>query len=103
TAIKPLEAFVNLFSSKSYNVERFYSEEFEKKIAQLLSIETFDLILLEGIYLMRYIDVIRQNTKTKVLLRPQNVEFVIWERLYAKESNSLKRYYLGILAERMKE
>jgi glycosyltransferase involved in cell wall biosynthesis len=58
--------------------------------------------LLEGIYLMRYIDAIRKNTKTKVLLRPQNVEFVIWERLYATEKNPLKKMYLGLLARRMK-
>jgi glycosyltransferase involved in cell wall biosynthesis len=51
---------------------------------------------------MRYIDVIRKSTKTKVLLRPQNVEFVIWERLFETESNWLKKQYLHLLANRMK-
>ncbi len=103
TTLNPVDAFLNLFTSRSYNIERFYSKEFERKIAEVLSTQSFDLILLEGIYLMRYIDVIRKNTKTKVLLRPQNVEFVIWERLYASETNPLKKLYLKLLASRMKK
>jgi glycosyltransferase involved in cell wall biosynthesis len=102
TSINPFHALLNLFTTKSYNVERFYSKPFEQKIAELLSKESFDLILLEGIYLMRYIDVIRKNTATKVLLRPQNVEFVIWERLAQTEKNFLRKTYLGLLAKRMK-
>lgn len=103
TTLNPVDAFLNLFTSRSYNIERFYSKEFEHKIAEVLSTQSFDLVLLEGIYLMRYIDVIRKNTKTKVLLRPQNVEFVIWERLYANETNPLKKMYLKLLASRMKK
>ena len=102
TSLNPLKAFLNLFTSKSYNIERFYSKEFENKIAEELKSQKYDLVLLEGIYLMRYIDVIRKNTTTKVLLRPQNVEFVIWERLHANEPNFLKKLYLGLLARRMK-
>jgi glycosyltransferase involved in cell wall biosynthesis len=102
TSLNPKDVFRNLFSNKSYNIERFYSKEFERKIAEVLSNQTFDLILLEGIYLMRYIDVIRKNTKTKILLRPQNIEFVIWERLYKTEKNILKKMYLNLLAKRMK-
>ncbi len=102
TALNPVDAFLNLFTTKSYNIERFYSQQFEQKIAEVLSTQSFDLILLEGIYLMRYIDVIRRHTKTKVLLRPQNVEFIIWERLHNTEQNFLKKLYLGLLAKRMK-
>ncbi len=102
TAVKPVDAFLNLFTDKSYNIERFYSKAFEDKIAETLVGGNFDVILLEGIYLMRYIDVIRKSTKTKVLLRPQNVEFVIWERLFETESNWLKKQYLHLLANRMK-
>lgn len=102
TALSPVKAFLNLFTNQSYNVERFYSKEFENLIAKTLQKEEFDLILLEGIYLMRYIDVIKKNTKTKVLQRPQNVEFVIWERLASNETNPLKKWYLTLLAKRMK-
>lgn len=103
TSVNWLNALLNLFSSKSYNIERFYSPQFEKKIAEVVSQGKFDLILLEGIYLMRYIDVLQKHTKTKILLRPQNVEYVIWERLRDSENGFLKRTYYGILARRMKK
>lgn len=102
TSINVIDAFINLFTSKSYNIERFYSKQFEEKIAETVLAEKYDLILLEGIYLMRYIDVIRKNTSTKVLLRPQNVEYIIWERLCRTEKNILKKLYLGLLTKRMK-
>ena len=102
TEVNAADAFLNLFTGKSYNIERFYSKEFEQKIAETLAEGKFDVILLEGIYLMRYIDVIRKHTKTKVLLRPQNVEFVIWERLYKTETNWLKKQYLHLLTKRMR-
>ena len=61
------------------------------------------MVLLEGVYLMRYINVIRKHTKAKVALRPHNVEYVIWERLYQTETNWFKKQYLGLLAYRMKQ
>lgn len=109
TDVKIPAAFFNLFSDKSYNVERFYSAEYEAKLFKLLTETKYDFILLEGIYLMRYIDVIRRaqqqselNRKTPVVQRPQNVEYVIWERLANAETNILKRIYLRFLAKRMK-
>ena len=102
TEIRAVDAFFNLFTSKSYNIERFYSKKFELKLIETLEKNHHDLILLEGIYLMRYIEVIRRHTKTRVLLRPHNVEYVIWERLYQNEHNFLRKLYLGILAKRMK-
>jgi len=103
TDVKPWAAFANLFTGKSYNIERFYSESFALKIAETLKGGNFDLVLLEGIYLMRYIDVIRKSTKAKVALRPHNVEFVIWERLSDTEDNWVKKQYLNLLTRRMKK
>ncbi len=103
TDIKVWDAFANLFTDKSYNVERFYSKEFEEKIVAVIAAGSFDFILLEGVYLMRYIDVIRRCTKAKVVLRPHNVEYVIWKRLYQNETNPLKKAYLKLLAGRMKK
>ena len=102
TDIKVKDAFLNLFTSQSYNVERFYSKAFEDKLAETLQSKKFDVILLEGIYLMRYIDVIRKNSDTKVVLRLHNVEYIIWERLAEIEGNWFKKQYLNFLAGRMK-
>ncbi|HLP19114.1 MAG TPA: glycosyltransferase family 4 protein [Chitinophagales bacterium] len=103
TSLSVMDAALNLFSSKSYNVERFYSRAFEDKIAKITSGQQFDFILLEGVYLMRYIDVIRKSTKAKVILRPHNVEYVIWQRLHENETNPIKKAYLKLLAGRMKK
>lgn len=102
TSISPFKAFFNLFSSKSYNIERFYSPQFDKELAALLQREKFDLILLEGIYLMRYIKTLRLNTTTKIVLRLHNVEYKIWEGLRDTDKNPLRSWYLGLLARRMK-
>lgn len=102
TSIKAADAFFNLFTNKSYNIERFFSYEFEEAITKNLSDEKFDVVYLEGIYLMRYIDVIRQNTNAQVVLRVHNVEYVIWERLARDTPNPLKKLYLNLLMKRLK-
>lgn len=102
TRVKAADAFLNLFSSRSYNIERFWSADFERKVIEILSSQQFDLILLETIYPMRYIKVIRKHSRAKVVLRPHNVEWQIWERLQQKETNPLKKFYLKLLATRMK-
>ena len=50
TGVKFLPAFFNLFSSASYNVERFYSKEFDTKLEDILKKENFDIIHLESIF-----------------------------------------------------
>lgn len=102
TAIKPLDAFFNLFSSKSYNISRFYSAEFEQVLIKKLQEEDYDIIHLETLWVTPYIDVIRKHSKAKVVLRSQNVEFMIWERLAEDTRNPIKKKYLKLLAKRLK-
>ncbi|MBR5663579.1 MAG: hypothetical protein IKX01_02460, partial [Bacteroidales bacterium] len=56
--IKIKEAFKNLFSDESYHVKRFISEEFKKRLIQVLETEQFDVVQLEMIYMAPYIDTI---------------------------------------------
>ena len=102
TAIKPLDAFFNLFSSKSYNLSRFYSSEFKKKLVEKLQAVDYDVIHLETLWVTPYIDVIRKHSKAKVVLRSQNVEYMIWERLAEDTLNPIKKMYLNLLAKRLK-
>lgn len=101
--IRPLQALGNLFSRQSYNVSRFVSKDFEQALVSLLRRKSFDIIQLEGLYLMPYIDVIRKFSKAKVVLRQHNAEFVIWERLANQEKNPFKKNYLRLLARRLKD
>lgn len=103
TAIKRTDAFVNLFTTRSYNIERFISDELSDKIESVLKDEAFDLVLIEGMFVAPYFKVIRDNFKGKIVLRTHNVEFRIWERMSANASNPIKKNYLKLLAKRLKE
>jgi glycosyltransferase involved in cell wall biosynthesis len=103
TRIRPAAALRNLFSSRSYNMERFHSQAMEQKLAALLRQESFDLIQLEGLYLTPYIPVLRKHSKAPLIYRAHNIEHLIWERLAASCRNPVKKWYLGLLAGRLKK
>lgn len=102
TQIMPIDAFLNLFSTKSYNIQRFDNANFRAKLVSVLSSESFDVIHLESIFCAPYIDSIRQNSNAKVVLRTHNVEHQIWQGLAEQESNAIKRWYLNLLSSRLK-
>lgn len=103
TTIKAKDAFFNLFSKKSYNVERFISDDFSKKLAEILKEEdTFDFIIIESLFVTPYIETIKKHTKAKIILRAHNVEHKIWERISANTNNIVKKKYIDLLAKRMK-
>ncbi len=103
TEIKISEAFLNLFTTKSYNIERFYSKTFEQKLIHVLKSEQFDVIQLESLYVSMYAAVIRRYSKAKIVLRAHNVEHKIWERSAEAAKNPLKKAYLKLLAKRLKK
>lgn len=103
TAVKPLDAFLNLFSSKSYNIIRFYSKAFEDKLISILKSEQFEIVHLETLWVAPYVDVIRKHSNAKIILRSQNVEYAIWQRLAANASSPLKKWYLNLLSARLKK
>ena len=104
TNIKAFDAFSNLiFSNRSYNITRFEDTNFKAKLISILQKETFDIVQIESIFLNYYIDIIRNYSDAKIVLRAPNVEFIIWERMAKEESNPLKKQYLKILAKRLKK
>jgi glycosyltransferase involved in cell wall biosynthesis len=105
TDIKPWAAFVNLFRKESYNVKRFYNRAFDERIAELLQQQAFDVIQIEGTYALPYSETVLKyrNPATIVSLRQHNVEYQIWERLAANTTNPIKKWYLTLLASRLKQ
>ena len=98
------KAFSNLLFSKiPYNAERFINKEFENKLKALLKSENFDIIQLEGLYLMPYIEVIRKYSNARVALRAHNIEHEIWQRSVSDESNPFKKIYFSILTRRLRK
>lgn len=103
TRVKAVDAFLNLFSGHSYNMVRFGSLHVSNDLSKLLEKHNFDIIQLETLYCTPYIDTIRKYSKAKIVLRSHNVEHIIWERLASSEKNQLKKYYLNLLARRLKK
>jgi len=102
TGVKPLHALLNLFTNKSYNVSRFYDSNFKRFLSHLLKSETFDIIQVEGTFVAMYYDVIRKYSVAPIVLRQHNVEYQIWKRMATNETNILKKWYLNLLAKRLK-
>ena len=103
TRIRLRDAFFNLFSKKSYNIERFISGVFKKKIQEILMEEQFDIVLIESLFVAPYISTIKKFSKAKVVLRAHNVEHKIWERISENTKKPIKKRYLGLLAKRLKK
>jgi polysaccharide biosynthesis protein PslH len=103
TDVKPFDALLNLFSKKSYNIERFISSEFKAKLTEILLNETFDIIQVESIFLMGYLHILRRYSSAKVVLRAPNIEFIIWERMTCQAKNPLKKAYLSMLTRRLRK
>jgi glycosyltransferase involved in cell wall biosynthesis len=99
--VKLTSAFFNLFTNDSYNVSRFYSKEFEMMLQKILAENEFDVIVCESIYMAIYAKSIRKYSKAMLVLRQHNVESDIWKTLYSNESNPLKKWYFGLLTQRL--
>ena len=101
--IKPLKAFINLFTRKSYHVERFISKDFKARLTELLLKEQFDVVQLEMLYMAPYVETIREHSKAMIVLRAHNVEHKIWERIAKETRFFLKRWYVNHLAKTLKD
>ena len=101
--VKPLNAFLNLFTRKSYHAERFISEDFKKRLAEVLDKEQFDVVQLEVLFMAPYVETIREHSKAMIVLRAHNVEHKIWERIAKETKSPLKRWYINHLAKTLKE
>jgi len=102
TDLKAHQAFLNLFSSKSYHIDRFVNSEFSKKIKEALENITPDVVQLETLFLAPYVEVIRKYSTAKIVMRAHNVEHEIWSRITENTDSILKRNYLAYLTRKLK-
>ena len=101
-SIKPIPAFTNLFTNKSYHVERFISDDFHLKLTEVLRSTAFDIVQIETLYMSPYIETIRQNSKAKIVLRAHNIEHLIWQRITESTKTPIKKAYLSHLTRTLK-
>jgi glycosyltransferase involved in cell wall biosynthesis len=97
------KALAHALLNQPYNIWRFFSEKFEQQLIELLKKKTYDIIQLEGLPILLYIDSIRKYSKAKIAYRAHNVEHEIWLRLLQYESSFLKKNYFGLLAAQVKK
>jgi len=96
------QAIFNLiFSRKPYILSRFKKKEFVIKLNQLLKTKKFDVVQVEGLYMLQYMNEIRKNSDAKIAFRAHNLEHQIWDQLAKKTKNIFRRRYLKLLAMRI--
>lgn len=103
TRINIIDAFSALVTSDSYNVNRFFSADFDKVLTKILQRQKFDIIHLESLFMTPYISTIRRLSKGKIILRSHNLEHLIWERLADSSGNPAKKIYLKHLSSKLKK
>ncbi|WP_342329583.1 glycosyltransferase [Pedobacter sp. FW305-3-2-15-E-R2A2] len=102
TEVNVYGALLNIFSNQSYNVSRYFDEDAAKLLGDLLKENEFDIIQFEGLFVVPYLDVVKENSKAKVIYRAHNIEFDVWERIALTEKFTPRRSYLQFLARRLK-
>jgi len=102
TSVRVAGALRSLALGTSYNVERFHSKPFEKRLREVVLEEAPDVVLLESLFMVPYVPALREATRSTLVLRSSNVEHGIWQGLAQGEPRWLRRLYLGHLARRLK-
>ncbi len=102
TEVVVQDAFYNLFSSDSYNIERFNIDTYREELVRILNSNTYDIIQLETVYLTPYIDVIKAHSKALIILRSHNIEHEIWYNLSRTEPNLIRKWYYKLCYRRLK-
>ena len=91
-----------LLSRNPEHADRFYNEHFRRKLERVMETFSPHVIQLESIYLNTYLDTIRQNSNAVLVQRLHNIECQIWKRLAAETRSPLRKWYLSILAGRIR-
>lgn len=96
-------AIFNFFFSKlPYNAERFIDKKYQNKLLALLEAHSYDVIQIEGLYLLPYVPFIRKVTNSVIVYRSHNIEHEIWERT-ASQAKGIKKLYLKNLSQRLRK
>lgn len=103
TDITAINTLANLLTGQPFHVSRFFVPEVSERLERLLQNYSFDIIQFEGIFMGPYLDIVRNNSTAKCVLRPHNIEYRIWERFIKSEKNGLKNLYLQLQTKRLKK
>ncbi len=104
TGFRPGALIRSLFGNTiPYMAARFVSASFDKELSKIAAAGNFDIIQLEGSYLLPYISTLRRHTGALIALRSHNIEHVIWERMAKERHSAPARIAYNLLARRLKK
>ena len=103
TSIRPVDLILNLFTDKSYNIQRFDYPPFHQKLVHLLNEYKIDVVQIESLYMVPYISTIRTHSDALIVMRSHNLEYEIWKDLSRGSSNIIKKWYFRLCSERLKK
>ena len=107
TSLSVFKALLNLFSKRSYHIDRFTDPGFTQLIQSTIDQEQFDLIHFESLFITQYVQWLQTQKGAGLdsipcVYRSHNIEYKIWELLAQTTNNPIKRWYLKLLAKRLK-
>jgi len=91
TTNRVIPAALNVLLPIPYVISKYKSSALATQMEKLLDTESFDLVHLEFLYMGHYLSIPKARD-IPVLLRQQNVESVIWEKL-GREGSGLLRLF----------
>lgn len=102
TSVSVIDVAINLLSKTSFNIDRYYDAEFEKRLIRELKNTNYDIIQFEGLMVSLYLEAVRKHSKASLIYRAHNIENQVWNRLSQQKSDPFKRSYLKMHAKRIK-
>ena len=96
------KAIVNTITSReSYFLSRYKSSKAEVQLSGLLKRVTFELVIIEGLYSSKFLQVVRKFSDVPVVYRAHNVESEIWQRNTANTKRFIRKNFLNIQSKRL--
>ena len=102
-SVSLFDGLLDIFSKSTYNIDRYYDENFEKLLVRTVKNIRYDIIQFEGLFVAPYVDAVRKSCTSKLVYRAHNIEHQIWERLAQQKSDPFKKVYLNLMARRIKK
>ncbi|UEG53275.1 glycosyltransferase family 4 protein [Mucilaginibacter daejeonensis] len=102
TSISATQAFLSLFNGKLYTIDRYYDSQIEHALIKEVAAGNYDIIQFEGLYVTPYLAAVRKSTKAKVIYRAHHIEYLVWERLAKQKNDPAKKFYLNLIAKRIR-
>lgn len=89
----PLAAFRHLLQGRSYILHRFHTPAVADYLEGLLHDHVFDVIHLDSLFTLPYLEAMRMQTEAPIIYRAHNIEHKIWQALHGNLP-LLQRWYL---------